>query len=52
MAKFRFSRRAETDVFNIGEYTLHKWGEAQKLDPYYSETRECCAIEMIVEREQ
>jgi toxin ParE1/3/4 len=29
MATFRFSRRAETDLLSVGEYTLRTWGKAQ-----------------------
>ena len=41
MAKFRFSRRAETDLLHIGEYTLHKWGEAQTAC-YIDDLEVCC----------
>lgn len=43
MAKFRFSRRAEADLLRIGEYTLHKWGEAQAIR-YISELEVCCQM--------
>jgi toxin ParE1/3/4 len=29
VAAFRFSRRAEADLLEIGEYTLRTWGKAQ-----------------------
>jgi toxin ParE1/3/4 len=29
VAAFRFSRRAEADLFSIGRYTLRTWGRAQ-----------------------
>jgi toxin ParE1/3/4 len=29
VAAFRFSRRAETDLLRIGDYTLRTWGKAQ-----------------------
>jgi toxin ParE1/3/4 len=29
VAAFRFSRRAEADLLNIGDYTLRTWGKAQ-----------------------
>ena len=29
MAAFRFSRRAEADLYDIGVYTIRTWGEAQ-----------------------
>ena len=29
MARFRFSHRAEADLFNIGLYTFRSWGEIQ-----------------------
>jgi len=41
MAKFRFSRRAEGDLFSIAEYTLHKWGKAQAAR-YLDELEACC----------
>jgi toxin ParE1/3/4 len=41
VAKFRFSQRAEADLLRIGEYTLHKWGEAQTIR-YTSELEVCC----------
>jgi len=41
MARLRFSRRAETDLYDIGLYTLRTWGEAQ-TERYISELEECC----------
>lgn len=29
MAVFRLTKRAELDLFDIADYTLQKWGEAQ-----------------------
>jgi toxin ParE1/3/4 len=39
--KFRFSRRAETDLLSIGDYTLRKWGKAQSAR-YLGELETCC----------
>ena len=41
MAVFRFSRRAEADLLNIGAYTLRTWGKAQAAR-YISELEACC----------
>jgi toxin ParE1/3/4 len=43
VAKFRFSRRAETDLLSIGEYTLRKWGEAQAAR-YLGKLEDCCQM--------
>jgi toxin ParE1/3/4 len=43
VARFRFSRRAEADPFNIGIYTFRTWGEAQ-TDRYISQLENCCQI--------
>ena len=43
MAKFEFSQRAEADLLRIGEYTLHKWGEAQATR-YIGELEDCCQM--------
>lgn len=43
MAKFRFSRRAEDDLFNIGVYTLRTWGEAQVVR-YIDNLEICCQM--------
>ena len=41
MGKFRFSRRSEVDLLNIGAYTLQKWGNAQAAR-YIGELEACC----------
>lgn len=41
MAAFRFSRRAETDLLSIGDYTLRTWGKAQAAR-YINELELCC----------
>jgi toxin ParE1/3/4 len=41
VAKFRFSRRAESDLLEIGSYTLGTWGEAQ-VERYFREMESCC----------
>jgi toxin ParE1/3/4 len=41
VAGFRFSRRAEADLLNIGDYTLRKWGKAQATR-YLGELEACC----------
>ena len=41
MARFRVSRRAEADLYNIGLYTLRIWGEAQ-AERYLRELEDCC----------
>jgi toxin ParE1/3/4 len=38
---FRFSRRAEADLLNIGAYTLRTWGKAQAVR-YIIELEVCC----------
>jgi toxin ParE1/3/4 len=43
VAGFRFSRRAEADLFNIGIYTFHTWGEAQ-TDRYLRQLENCCQL--------
>ena len=43
MARFRFSRRAEADLFNIGIYTFRTWGEAQ-TDRYLRQLENCCQL--------
>ncbi len=43
MARFRFSRRAEADLFNIGDYTFRTWGEAQ-ADRYIGQLEDCCQL--------
>jgi len=41
MAVLRLSRRAETDLLNIGAYTLRIWGVAQ-ADRYLDAIEHCC----------
>jgi toxin ParE1/3/4 len=41
MAKFQLSRRAETDLLRIGEFTLREWGKSQAAR-YLSELETCC----------
>ena len=43
MAAFRFSRRAEADLLQIGSHTLEVWGELQTLC-YLNALEECCEI--------
>ena len=43
MAPFRFSRRAEGDLLNIGAYTIRVWGEAQ-ADRFLGELEACCQL--------
>jgi toxin ParE1/3/4 len=43
VARFRFSRRAEADLFNIGDYTIRIWGKAQ-ADRYIDELEDCCQL--------
>jgi toxin ParE1/3/4 len=43
VARFRFSRRAEADLFNIGIYTFRTWGEAQ-TDRYIRQLENCCQL--------
>jgi toxin ParE1/3/4 len=43
VARFRLSRRAETDLYNIGLYTFRTWGEAQ-TDLYICKLRDCCQL--------
>jgi toxin ParE1/3/4 len=38
---FRFTRLAETDLTNIGMYSLGKWGEAQTIK-YLDELESAC----------
>jgi toxin ParE1/3/4 len=40
VARFRFSRRAEADLFNIGLYT---WGAIQ-TDRYIRQLEDCCQL--------
>jgi toxin ParE1/3/4 len=41
MAGFRFSRRAESDLIGIRDYTLITWG-AEQAARYGSELKICC----------
>jgi toxin ParE1/3/4 len=41
VSKFRFSRFAEADLLNIGEYTLREWGKEQAVR-YLGELEVCC----------
>lgn len=41
MARLRFSRRAETDLLDIGAYTLRTWGK-QQAARYLGELESCC----------
>ena len=43
MATFRFSHRAEADLWGIGDYTLRKWGKAQTV-LYLKEMEICCQM--------
>jgi toxin ParE1/3/4 len=43
VARFRFSRRAEADLFNIGSYTSRTWDEAQ-TDRYIRQLENCCQL--------
>jgi len=41
VAAFRFSRRAETDLLSIGDYTLRTWGKVQAAR-YINDLELCC----------
>jgi toxin ParE1/3/4 len=41
MARFRFSRRVEADLYDTGLYTFRIWGEAQ-TGRYIGELEDCC----------
>jgi toxin ParE1/3/4 len=43
VARFRFSVLAETDLLNIGLYTLRTWGEDQ-TERYLRELEDCCQV--------
>jgi len=43
VAQFRFSYRAEADLFNIGLYTLRTWGEIQ-TGRYIRQLEVCCQL--------
>jgi toxin ParE1/3/4 len=40
---FRFSRRAENDLLEIGDYTLRTWGKTQATR-YLADLEACCQI--------
>ena len=41
MAALRFSRRAESDLLSIADFTLRTWGKAQSIH-YLAELEACC----------
>ncbi|MGA2712858.1 MAG: type II toxin-antitoxin system RelE/ParE family toxin [Bryobacteraceae bacterium] len=41
MAKFRLSRLADSDLMDIGAYTMRTWGEDQTLR-YIDDLETCC----------
>jgi toxin ParE1/3/4 len=41
LAAFRFSRSAETDLIEIGTYTLRRWSEDQAIH-YIDNIETCC----------
>lgn len=43
MAALRFSRRAETDLFDIGTYTLERWG-AKQAGSYLDDLEASCTM--------
>jgi toxin ParE1/3/4 len=43
VARFRFSHRAEADLFNIGLYTIRTWGEIQ-TDRYIRQLEDSCQL--------
>jgi toxin ParE1/3/4 len=43
VARFRFSHRAEADLFEIGLYTFRTWGEIQ-TDRYIHQLEDCCQL--------
>ena len=43
MGRFRFSRLAEIDLYDIGIYTYRTWGEAQ-AGRYLRNIEECCQL--------
>jgi toxin ParE1/3/4 len=40
VSEFRFSQRADDDLFNIADYTLRTWGKSQ-THRYLSELEKC-----------
>jgi plasmid stabilization system protein ParE len=49
VARFRFSHRAEADLFNIGLYTFRTWGEIQ-TDRYIRQLEDCASSLPIIPR--
>jgi len=43
VGSFRFSRRADDDLDNIGIYTVPTWGEDQ-TDRYIRQLEDCCQL--------
>jgi toxin ParE1/3/4 len=43
VARFSFSRRAEADLSNIGDYTLRTLGKAQ-ANRYIGQLEDCCQL--------
>jgi toxin ParE1/3/4 len=43
VGRFRLSRRAETDLLNIGAYTRDTWGEDQAVR-YIDDLAACCQM--------
>jgi toxin ParE1/3/4 len=43
VARFRFSRQAEADLFDIGLYTFRTWGPEQ-TDRYLRGLEDCCHL--------
>ena len=43
MARLRFSRQAEADLFDIGLYTFRTWGPEQ-TERYLRELEDCCQL--------
>jgi toxin ParE1/3/4 len=41
VAAFRFSRRAESDLLGVSDYTLRTWGKVQAAR-YLGELEDCC----------
>ena len=41
MARFRLTRRAESDLMEIASYTLERWGEDQTIR-YIDDLEACC----------
>ena len=43
MASYRHSRRAESDLLSIAQYTLRTWGEEQTIR-YIDDLEACCQM--------